>query len=70
MPRSQCKNTINGIQNSMSPEPSSPTTSSPEYSNTAVAQGNDLKTNFMKMTEVFKEEMSKTLKESQEKATS
>lgn len=42
------------------PEHSYPTTASPEYSNTREAQENDLKTNFVKMTEEMKK---KSLKE-------
>lgn len=44
------------------PEPSYHTTASPEYSNTVEAQENDLKTNFRKMIEVFKEIMEETNK--------
>lgn len=47
-------------------EPSNPTTARPEHSNTAKAQENDLKTDFMKMIEVLKEEMKKSLEEYQE----
>lgn len=47
-------------------EPSSPTTARPEHSNTTEAQEENLKTNFMEMTEVFKEEINKSLKEIQE----
>jgi len=36
------------------------------YSNTADTQENDLKSNLMKMTEAFKEEMNKSLKDIQE----
>lgn len=38
------------------PEPSYPTTASPEYSNTAEAQEDDLKPNSMKAIEDLKEE--------------
>ena len=48
------------------PEPSHPTTASPGYSNTGEARENNLKTNFMEMREVFKEEMNKSLKAIQE----
>lgn len=45
------------------PEPSCPTTASPEYPNTAEAQENDLKTNSMMMLDVLKEEMKNSRKE-------
>ena len=47
------------------PEPSYPTTARSEYSYTAEAQGNCLKTNFMKMMGVIKEKMNDSLKEIQ-----
>lgn len=48
----------------MSPqEPRSPTTAGPEWSNTAATQEKDLKTNYLKMKVVLKDEMSKSLKE-------
>ena len=47
-------------------ELSYPTTASPEYCNTNKTQENDLKSNFIKMNEAFKEEMNKSLKEIQE----
>ena len=51
----------------MSPsEHSYPTTATSKYSNTAEAQEEDLKTNFMKMIGILKEEMNKSLKEIQE----
>ena len=66
MPRNQGKNTINNSQGNMiPPESSYPTTGSPGYSNIAEAQDDDPKTNCMKMIEVFKEEMNKSLKEIQ-----
>lgn len=43
--------------------PSYPTIASSEDSNTATAQERDLKLNFMKMTEVLKQEINKFLKE-------
>ena len=49
------------------PEPSYPTTASPGYSNTAEAQENDLKLNFLKAREALKEEMNKSFKEIKEK---
>ena len=62
MPKHKCKNTINDSQDNMSPaEPNNPTTASPEYSNTAETQDKDLKTHLMKMTEVLKEEVNKSL---------
>lgn len=45
------------------PELSYPTTASPEYSNTAKAEENYLKTNVMKMIVILKEEVNKSLKE-------
>lgn len=39
-----------------------PTTASLEYPNTAEPQENDLKINFIKMLEVLKEEINKSLK--------
>lgn len=44
------------------PEPSHHTTTSPEYSNTTKVQVNDLKSNFMKMIHVLKEEINQSLK--------
>ena len=49
------------------PEPSYPMPERPEYSNASEAQEDDLKTNFMKMKAVLKEEMKKSLKEIEEK---
>lgn len=49
------------------PESSHPTAASPKYSNTEEAQENDLKINFMIMTEILKEEMKNSLKETKEK---
>ena len=49
-----------------SPEARYPTTACPEYSNTVKTQENNLKTNFMEMTVVLKEEKNKTLQEMQE----
>lgn len=52
----------------MSPqEPRSPTAAGPERSNTAATQEKDLKTNYLKMKVVLKDEMSKSLKEGWEK---
>ena len=49
------------------PKPRNPTIASPDYFNTAEAQENDLKTNFMKMINVLKEKMNKSFKEIKEK---
>ena len=47
----------------MSPaEANNLTTASPEYFNIAEAQENNLKTNFMMMIEILKDEMNKSLK--------
>lgn len=45
------------------PELGNPVTAGPEHCNTAEAQGKDLKIVFKNMTEVLKEEMTKSLKE-------
>lgn len=50
----------------MSPRDSCPTIGSPRHSSVSEAHENDLKTNFMKMVELHKEEMKKSLKEIQE----
>lgn len=42
------------------------TTASPEYSNTVESQGNNLKTNFMAIIDVLKEEINESLKEIKE----
>jgi hypothetical protein len=44
------------------PDPNCPTRGGPENYNKAKAQENHLKTNFMKMIDVFKEEMSNSIK--------
>ena len=49
------------------PEPSYRTAASPDYSNTTKAKENELKINFMKIIEVLKEEINKSLKENQRK---
>jgi hypothetical protein len=46
-------------------EYSYPTIASPGYPNTSESQGNDLKFSLIKMIEVFKEEMNKSLEEIQ-----
>ena len=67
MSKGKLKNISNRSQSNVAPtEPSSPTTARPEHSNTTEAQEENLKTNFMEMTEVFKEEINKSLKEIQE----
>lgn len=58
---------INNSQGNISqPEPSYSTTAGFKYFNTAEAQGKDPKTNLMKVIEVLKEEINKSLTESQE----
>ena len=57
MTRGQLKNTINNIQSNMAHQ--RPTAASPEYSNRAEAQENDLKPNLMNILEAFKEEMNR-----------
>lgn len=58
------QNTINSSQETLSSqEPSSPAAAGPEQSKTAATQKRDLKTNYMKMKAVLKDEMSKSLKE-------
>lgn len=52
------------------PEPSYPTTTSPENPDTTEAHENDLKTNFTKMIEVLKKKNNRFLKECQESKTS
>ena len=57
------KNTINNNQGNLAPpELGYPMTERPEYSNTFEWQENDLKTNFVKIIEVLKAEMKKSLK--------
>ena len=60
MTKGQCKNTVNNSQGNMAPsETIYPITASPEYSNTAETEENDLKINHMKMIEGLKEKMNK-----------
>lgn len=69
MARVQCKNIINKRQNNMAQtECISHTTSSLGYANTAESKENGSKSNPIKTTEVFKEEISKTFKGTQKKA--
>ena len=49
-----------------SSEPSSPTTASPEYTNTPENQEADLKSYLIKIIESFKEDINNSLKEIQE----
>ena len=49
------------------PEPSGPTKQSPEHPNAEEAEENNLKYNFMKMIETFKEEIKNSLKEMEKK---
>ena len=66
MSKGQFKNIINKSQRSMAaPESSQLTTASSGYSNAAEIQVNDLKTNFIKIGEVLKEEINTSLKEIQ-----
>jgi hypothetical protein len=44
------------------PGHSYPTTANPEYSNTVKAQEDDVKYNLIKMMDVFKQEINKSLK--------
>lgn len=70
MPKGQHKKTINKSQGNIAlPEPSSPTTASPEYLNITETHTHTppLKSNCMKMTKVLKEEVNKSFKEKQEK---
>lgn len=54
----QCKNTLNTTKNNMAPtEISGSKTARLEHSSTDEAGENELKSNFMRMFEVFKEEM-------------
>ena len=67
MARGKCKTISNRSQYIWaSSEPSSPTTASPEYTNTSENQEADLKSYFMKIRESFKEDINNSLKEIQE----
>jgi hypothetical protein len=59
------KNTVNK-SNVLPPEPSYVTAASPEYSINAEAQDNLLKTNFLRVIKVLKEEMNKSVNKSEE----
>ncbi|KAL6056636.1 hypothetical protein STEG23_020363 [Scotinomys teguina] len=68
MCRCQCKNRVNNIKANMAPsEPSGSTSARPEHLNAEEAEEIDLKNDFKKMIEAFKEEMKTTLKEFKEK---
>lgn len=58
----------NNQGNMLAQEPSYPTAERPEYCNTTEAQEKDLKRNFMKMIDILKEGVNKSLKEIVEKA--
>lgn len=63
MPRCHFKNIINNSQgNMLPPEPSYHATESPEYFKATESQEKDLKPNFIKMIELLKEEINKSLK--------
>ena len=65
MPRFQYKNTIINIQGNIYPlEDRYHTMGVTEYSSTAETQEKGFKTNYMKMIEVFKVEVNKSLKKS------
>jgi len=67
MAKSSRKNTMNKNLGNMTPsEHKYPTIANPGYPNTTKEQGNDLKSNLVKMIEAFKEEMYKSFKEIQE----
>ena len=67
MPRCESKNRITNTQDNMSPgEPSYCTTPGPGYSSTVKAQEKDLKINYIKMREIFKEDINKSFTETQE----
>jgi hypothetical protein len=58
MPGNQIKNSINNIQDNVSSRAKLFYHNRPEYPNTAEALDKDLRTNYVKRTEVFREEMS------------
>ena len=67
MCRCHHKNEHNNSQDKMPPlEPSYPTPVGPKYSNIGEAQEKYLKVNYVKMIEVLKEKINKSLKESRE----
>ena len=67
MSKDEEKNIINRSHDNMiHSENSYPTTASPEYPNTVEAGENGIKSNFMKMIDVFKDELKKSFNEMQE----
>ena len=61
------QNTSNSIKTNMAPpNPSGLTTRRPEHPNPEETEENDLPYNFIKMTEILKEEMKNSLKEMDE----
>ena len=67
MVKGKVKTVSNRSQNTWaSSEPSSPTTASPEYTNTPENQESVLKSYLMKIIESFKEDINNSLKEIQE----
>ncbi|KAL6033676.1 hypothetical protein STEG23_035096 [Scotinomys teguina] len=65
--RCQCKNTVNNIKTTMAPsEPTGATSARTEHPKAEETEEIDFKNEFMKMIEVFKEEMKTTLKEFKE----
>ena len=67
MVKGKRKNISNRSQDTWaSPEPISPTTASPEYTNTPENQESVLKSYLMKIIESFKEDINNSLKEIQE----
>lgn len=67
MPRHQYQNTVNISQGNMArPEPSYHTRAGLELPKTAEAKENNINIYFIKMIDIFKEEINKSLKENQE----
>ena len=67
MAKGKDRNIINKSQyNETSSETSTPTTASPGYPNTHEEQNSDFISHLMKMIEIFKGEINKSLKEIQE----
>ena len=68
MDRCQCKNSSNNLKSNMvTSEPSDHTTGRLDHLNPEEAEQNDFKCNFMRMMDSFKEEMTNSLKEMEEK---
>ena len=60
MKRHQFRNSFNKLKCKLvTPEPNGHTTGRPDHPNPEEVEENDLKNNFMKMIETFKEEMKK-----------